>query len=282
MTDFAITDVQTAQAGGLEGTSAAGRLIDAFGPRIHWHAYNAATVGGTTNYDVIEDLEQDARLKLWQALDRFEGTTEGQFASFAEGVIKGAVGMSRQAGDSLVSRDTANRFERALRAANGDVYLAQMLASDPDVMGKHGLSTELALAARMAYQGVFYLDAPLPNQADTTVGDMREPKIGPVLVSEIGIPEDLIEPADITAAQNARERRETVPKVHSVLSMLSATQRLILQALTGIEPVAYYGTENDDALAEDHGLVRKQIKVNRSKAKSNFAAKWIATYGEWS
>jgi DNA-directed RNA polymerase sigma subunit (sigma70/sigma32) len=129
------------------------------------------------------------------------------------------------------------------------------------------MTPETAYAARLSYQGVSYLDAPVNNSSAAGEGYMT---VGDMLADTVGVPAELLEPSDFERAR----REETRTKVHAVLDRMGKQQQTVLKALTGIDPVGYYGNENDDELAADYGIPRHRVMVIRSLGKTRFAALW--------
>lgn len=267
---ISVQDVQAAKLEDLTGTAARSRLIAAFEDRITYLAGDASSDSYQRHTQDAQDYAQEARLALWSAFTSFSGTSEGEFVKFAERTIRGAISNARRAqGSEGVSQSTMRRFEMALRAADGSAHEAEVLAQDPDVMGAECLSAEMAYAARLAYEGSDRLDAPVPGESGMALID--------VVADRLGIPADLLESDDITRAQVGITR----DRVHAILSELGEKQRTVLKGLVGIDPVGHYGTENDNALAADHGLNPARVKKIRSEGKSTFARRWVTAYGEW-
>lgn len=283
--DLTMDVVYAAQA----GDAVASRVVrDEFEGLIYSVARKAATTRDRVNESAVDDYRQDGWLALLEAVPRFRGEHVGQFVSFIESSIKGQVSDAHSREHrSGVSERTMTRFYKAVRLAadqGGDEYDAQAIASDRSLMKGDVLTPSLANAARMAYQGVDYLDRAVQDTYGR--GTQNITTLGDTILSTIGLPEDLIEAKDISDAVNRLERdhdRQTLPpQVHEILNQLGQTQRTILCALTGIDPVSQYGTENDDELAADYNLNRKSIAKNRNQGKATFARKWVASYGDWS
>jgi RNA polymerase sigma factor (sigma-70 family) len=238
--------------------------------RVGQLARHYATTSGRTDYTLMEDLMQTGRIAVWEALDRFQGTEVAQFFTFIDKTLKGVLSDERKEEQRIgVSRSVAADFEKALRIAEGDPYLAEFLVTTTEVMGKRKMSEDTAYAARLSWMGIDYLDAPLGGDGmphDATLADM--------LADSAGVPEDLLEPSDYVSA----ERKKTTDKVHYVLKKMGAQHRHVLSALTGIAPVGYYGTENDAELAEELGVQQYRVTSIRSRAKDRFAELWIAAF----
>ncbi|MFB7675616.1 sigma-70 family RNA polymerase sigma factor [Kitasatospora purpeofusca] len=231
--------------------------------------YGATTGRSGADTELIEDLAQVGRIAVWQAVGRFKGTTVAEFFTYIDRTLKGAMSDERKEETRQgVSRQAAADFERALSVAAGDPYEAEYLVTTAEVMGARRMSPELAYAARLSYQGLTYLDTPLAEGDPGQVAGYVT--LADTLVSKLGIPEDLLEEADFVSERQAQTRR----KVHGTLDRMGEQQAHVLKALTGIDPVGYYGTENDDELAASMGLPRHRMSVIRSKAKDRFAVIW--------
>ncbi|MFD7611010.1 sigma factor [Streptomyces sp. NPDC059828] len=262
-----LTEAQIAAAkdNDLEAITA---IVNATEERVTQLAWRYATGGGRTDHTLAEDLAQVGRIAVWEGLKRFNGRTVAEFFSFIDRTLKGAMSDSRKEETRQgVSRSVAAAFERALSMADGDPYQAEWLATTQEAMGDRRLSADTAYAARLSYQGVHYLDAPI---GETDTGESIT--LADRLAVEAEVPADLLEPNDY-----ARERsKQTGIKVRRTLSRLGEQQRTVLMALTGIVPVDYYGTERDDELSRDYGIPLHQVRVVRSKAKDRFAEVWTA------
>lgn len=82
---------------------------------------------------------------------------------------------------------------------------------------------------------------------------------------------DLVEPSDI----DQDRRKATARRVHRTLAQMGEQQRVVLSAMTGIDPVGDYGTDHDDELAADHGLPRKSISSIRKRGIDRFRALYV-------
>lgn len=113
------------------------------------------------NRELVEDLEQDGRLAMLEYLPKFNGSTVAEFFEYISTAMRGAMTNSRKVmGRSEVSRHATAVFESAVKLA-GDVSEAERIVQDPEIMGgPHStLSSELAYAARLSYQGAEGLTA---------------------------------------------------------------------------------------------------------------------------
>ncbi|MFF2039354.1 sigma-70 family RNA polymerase sigma factor [Kitasatospora sp. NPDC058170] len=266
MIDLTEQQIADAKANDLGAVTA---VIQATEERVTQLARRYASTGGRTDPELVEDLAQVGRIAVWEAVSRFRGTTVAEFFTFIDRTLKGAMSDERKEETRQgVSRQAAADYERALSIAGGDPYEAEFLATTAEAMGARKMSPEGAYAARLAYQGVEYLDAPLKAGSDSAEDFAT---LADTIVSETGIPEDLLEAADFVSVA----RNRTGKKVHRTLRKMSTDQKVVLMALTGIDPIGYFGTENDDELAAFMGLSRPRVSVVRSKAKDRFASLWI-------
>jgi RNA polymerase sigma factor (sigma-70 family) len=240
--------------------------------RVSQLARHYATTSGRTDYTLMEDLEQTGRIAVWEALDRFKGTEVAQFFTFVDKTLKGVMSDERKEEQRPgVSRAVAADFEKALRIADHDPYVAEFLVTTTEVMGKRRMSADMAYAARLSWMGIDYLDAPLGGDEsphDATLAD--------TIADKVGVSEDLLEPSDYVKAA----REATRKKVWYVLKKMGSQHRHVLSALTGIAPYDYYGTENDAELAEAMGVDPIRVTSIRSRAKDRFAELWIEAFGK--
>jgi RNA polymerase sigma factor (sigma-70 family) len=242
--------------------SAVAHVVNETEERVTQLARKYATTGGFTDYALMDDLAQEGRIELWKAIARFEGVSVAQFFTFIDQTLKGVMSSQRRASTRHgVSEDVAKYFESALTLAHGDPYEAERICTDAEIMGKRRMSTEMAYAARLSWQGLDSIDTP----ATTDEGD--ETTIGDRVHSTIGLPEDLIEPRDIETAR----QRETARNVHDALNKMGKKSADILRGTYGVSPAPMaFGTENEDLLADWVGMAKSLVRQNRSKAKTRF------------
>lgn len=248
--------------------------VEATEERVLQLAAKYATAGGRLDRGLLEDLAQLGRIAVWEGISRFAGTDVAQFFTFIDKTLKGTMADARRSEQRQgVSEAAAHRFEKALSKADGDARKAEELATQEDVMGKHKLSPDMALAARMAYEGMNYLDAPTNNRYTFTDSTMEGYglSLGAQLADEMAVPADLEEPSDLEQAR----RKATSRRVHRTLAQMGEQQRVVLSAMTGIDPVGDYGTDHDDELAADHDLPRKSISSIRKRGIDRFRSLYV-------
>ncbi|WP_282793694.1 sigma factor [Streptomyces sp. CC224B] len=265
MISLTAEQISAAQNNDLNAITA---VVTATEERVRHLARKYATGSGRTDASLAEDLAQTGRIAVWECTARFSGTTVAEFFAYVDRTLKGAMSDARKVETRQgVSRSVAGAFEAALSQADGDPYEAERLATDAAVLGDRRLSPETAYAARLSWQGVEHLDAPM-GQGETgesfTLAD--------TLAAQYGVPADLLQPSDYERAR----RKQTSIQVRQTLARMSDDQATVLMALTGIAPVRYYGAERDSDLAADYGMRRDQVRVIRSKAKVRFAELWHA------
>lgn len=148
MIDVTAGQIQAAQAHDM---AAIGHINSEMESRI---CQLARKVAGSSNRELVEDLEQDGRLALFEALGTFQGSSVAAFFSYVSRCIAGAMTNSRKTMHrGGVSRETARVFELAVDLADGDVSEAERVAQSAEYMGRRLLSPELAYAARLSYVG---------------------------------------------------------------------------------------------------------------------------------
>ena len=277
MIDLTAQQISDAQNNDLAAITA---VVQATEDRVTYLARHYATTGRHTDNELAEDLSQTGRIAVWESLNRFQGDSVAQFFGFIDKTLKGVMADARKVETRQgVSRSVAADFEYALKMAAGDAYGAERLVSDAGVMGKRRMSPEMAYAARLAYQGLEALDAPIPGSGGKGVSVADLPRtLGDTIPTTYGVPEDLIEADDI----NNNRRRKTTEQVHATLDKMGEAQRYILMALTGIGDVPEYG-EDDEAIAaklynDTSRYSRTRVSAARSKGKARFATLYAAQY----
>ncbi|MFG2147504.1 sigma-70 family RNA polymerase sigma factor [Streptomyces sp. NPDC048696] len=266
-----LTEEMISAAKGSDG-SAISALIDKLDSLIVSRALDYATRGGRTDYDIVDDLAQAGRIRIWESLEKFEGSGRGEFLNYVEMALRSAMTEHRREITCPgVSPATAKDFERAIEIAAGDPYAAVRIAIT-DAMGPRKMTRDRAYAALRSWLGTESLDHLYEDDAD---GELVT--LGDVLASEIGVPADLLEPRDYETAT----RKAVRSQVHRVLGLLSERQRHVLKADHGIAPVGYYGDGPDAVLADDMGVTPYQVKQARVKGKNRFAELYRAGAQSW-
>jgi RNA polymerase sigma factor (sigma-70 family) len=252
--------IAAAKANDLSAVSA---VVAATDGRVVQLARKYATTGTRTDLDLADDLAQIGREAVWQAIGRFEGTDVAQFFAFINRTLEGVLSDERRRGTRQgVNQQAAKDFERAVTLAGGDPHEAERLASSTAAMGLRKMSPEMAYAARLAWQGTDSLDAPLPGSEGSQT-----------LADTIGVPEDLLEPADYNTAR----RKATRDRVHATLARLSERQADVIRATWGIPPELYFGPgENDELLADEMGITVYQVQQARTYGYARFKEIWEA------
>jgi RNA polymerase sigma factor (sigma-70 family) len=261
---IALTEQQIADAKNNDLTAVTA-VVEATEERVQQLARRYATGSGRTDLDLQEDLAQNGRVAVWEALGRFNGQTVAEFFVFIDRTVQGVMSDARKVETRPgVTRSIASEFERALSIAGGDPFEAEKVAQS-DVMGKKKLSPEMAYAARLSWQGVEYLDAPASSGDGEAYASLLDK-----VADRVGVSSDLVEPSDYAKVR----RDETRDNVHTILDRMGRQQNDVLKATFGIDPVGLYGTENDDEIAADFGIERHRVRVIRSLGKTRFAKLW--------
>jgi RNA polymerase sigma factor (sigma-70 family) len=276
MIDLTAEQISAAKANDLTAVTA---VIEATEERVMQLARKYAANGAYVDDALVEDLAQVGRIAVWQAIGRFEGKDVAQFFTFIDRTLNGALSDERRTlTRSGVSPQAVKDFETALTVAAGDPYEAQRLVCTADVMGARKMSPELAYAARMAWQGATSIDHQFhsPKGSGYREGNPESDKAmtpAQFLVSEIGIPEDLLTTADVVSARQ-REVRKTV---HATLDKLSDRMSGVLRRDYGFRDVPHYtdGTKAsvgsaDEEMAADMGVTVYQLQQARTKGKARF------------
>lgn len=270
MIDLTEQQIRDAQNNDLDAVTA---VVKATEERVVQLARRYASTGGRVDPELVDDLAQVGRIAVWEAIGRFKGREVAEFFTFIDRTLCGVMSDERKVETRPgVSRQAAADFERALSLAGGDAYEAEFLATTAEAMGARRMSADAAYAARLSYQGVRSMDAPLTSTGNVFPGEEAGGvrSIGEWLADRLAVPEELLEPSDFE-----RDRRErTRERVHATLGRMGEQQAHVLRALTGVDPVGFYGTEHDDELARDMGIPRARVSVIRSKGKDRFRALW--------
>lgn len=219
-----------------------------------------------------DEFAQEARIAVWEALPRYTGTTVDDFFGFMHrtvcGVLKESASAERNPG---ADRDALKVFASWVKRCDGDAAMAEKMCQTVPPEGGRRLGRDRAHAARLAWQATESLDAKI----STSEGEEGSWDYAGMLHSSLGIPEEFITSADITA----EEKRQNVAIVRAVLDSMGEQTANVLRGSFGIAPMMYYGHargDNGDAeLAEFLGMTDKQVKTGRAKGYMAFAKRYI-------
>ncbi|MFI2242395.1 hypothetical protein [Streptomyces chrestomyceticus] len=220
--------------------------------------------------DQRDEFEQIGRIAVWESLPRWEGDTVGSFYAFmhktVEAKMQDAARDEKNAGATGADHFALKTFTACVKEANGDTGVAERLCTMLPT-GRR-LSPERAYAARIAWEGTVSLD--LPNGDDG-------PSFAELFASDHGVPEDLIQPEDLS--RDARDRK--IKTVRAVIDTMGAKQGHILKATYGIEPVTCLGTgaEADSELAETLSTTPASVRALRSQAHNSFEKRYTKVTG---
>lgn len=272
MIDITVEQIRAAADKGAEDhLTAFGAVLAALAPRIGQLANKYATTGGVRNHDLADDLEQEGRIAAWQCIERFEGDNVAQFFAYVDRSLRGVMDDNRRIETRRgVSEDTARRYERCLTVCAGDPYEAEREATRPDgCLGRERLSKDMAYAARLSWQGVNYLDAPVVGAKADSPSEMIT-LMDRIADKYVGMPDDLIESDDITRAA----RKAVREAVHATLARLGRQQAYVLSATHGIDPVP--PMEHDREIAEALAIEEKRVTSIRSRGYGRFRELYLA------
>ncbi|MFC9620244.1 hypothetical protein ACFTXM_09670 [Streptomyces sp. NPDC056930] len=272
--------IADAQTNGLEGTSA---VLAAMTGRIEKLADAAArrmTQNGMRFEDYREDFRQDAALAMFEALPRFNGDSVDVFYGFMWGTIENALkDKVREARNQGADEDALKVFASMLEKADGDVHLAEKFAQTVPPKGRR-LSADRAQAARLAWHGTLSMDAPHITFLNDGGGYNTKPDgtasyaLAESIVSDYGVPEDLITSEDISS----EERRQKHAIVNAILAVMSPNQANALRHSYGIGDVQCFGTGDTGdlpGLAAALGLDVIPARDARVKGHKSFAKRYI-------
>jgi RNA polymerase sigma factor (sigma-70 family) len=273
MIDLTVEQIRAAAENDLNAIT---DVLAAIEPRVGQLANKYATNGGVRNHDLADELEQEGRVAVWQCIGRFQGDSVAQFFTYIDRTLKGVMDDKRRSETRQgVSEDTARRFERCLTVCAGDPYEAEREATRADgCLGRERMTKDMAYAARLAWQGVKYLDAPAPN-APSFLGDPTQQirTLGELIADKyVGVPEDLADASDI-----ARGHRKAIKEaVHATLNRMGRQQAFVLKATYGIDPVPPMDTDHE--IADALGVSDKAVSITsiRARGHARFRALYLA------
>lgn len=173
MIELTSAQIIAAKANDLDAVTA---VIAGTEERVQQIARRAATSGGRTDEALFEELTQEGRIAVWEALSRFTGGSVGEFVTFINRTLAGALNVERKEYTGLgADREAIQIFERALSMSETrDVAEAEQLAQRDDLFGRRLLSPERAHLARMAYVGTRSLDAPVQDGVKTLADTLAD------------------------------------------------------------------------------------------------------------
>jgi RNA polymerase sigma factor (sigma-70 family) len=269
--------IKAAQGSDLSATSA---VIEATESRVIKLADKAAR-RMASNPDRVaeyrEEFAQVARIAVWESLSRFDGDSVDSFYGFIYSTVEArlldAVREERN-GATGADSDAVKVFAQMLTLADGDVYLAEKMAQTVPPKGRR-LGADRANAARMAWQGAASLDIPVDRGALGYGQGAIYTTIADNLPSALGLPEDLITSADITAEIS----RAKHALVNAILDVMGQGQRDVIRhsfGIGGVEDFGYGREDNRDAeLAAFLGTAVGNLRPARSKGLKAFAKRYV-------
>jgi hypothetical protein len=267
MSEIITLETIRAAQGGDE--TAAEMLIRAMDDRLSAMAFTEAkrmTSGDVQQW--ADEFKQVGQIAVWEYMPNF---TEGDVDSFyafasktARAKISEAAMMERGHG---ADPDALKTFGYWVKQTDGDIDLAEKLSQRlPDASGKK-LGRDRANAARLAWQSSVSLSVSYTGNDD---GD-DDSSFANTLASNLGIPEEFLEPRDFDAAQ----RHATTEMVRAVLDVMGEGQANVLRGTFGITPFGHFGADDNDNLGALLGLTAKQVIDARKKGKLSFAKRWV-------
>lgn len=270
--------IETIRAAQSNDLTAAGEVVAATEERVTRLAGAAAgriAPSGARWAEYQEEFTQVGRIAVWEALSRFAGDTADDFLGYVHTCVANALkdaARSEMNGAAGVDKDATKVFAQMLAMADGDVFLAERMARTVPPAGQR-LSADRAQAARVAWQGSVSVDQDWKN--DRSEGSSTMPGgLVNVLRSSYGVPDDLLEAADISSEQ----RRQRNAIVRAIIDSMGENQANVLRHSFGIGDVTFYGhgaTGDDEGLAAELGLSVRQVRDARNKGLRSFAARYI-------
>ncbi|MFJ8720959.1 sigma-70 family RNA polymerase sigma factor [Streptomyces sp. NPDC093269] len=191
--------------------------------------------------DSAEDLSQVGREALWLSLSRFTDGCAGQFVSFADRTVTGAM-MDAHCAMRYpgISVDEAKLWRSAVKRADGDLAEAERLLCSAELAWR--MSPETAKAVKAAAR----FAEPLPED------------------------EGIRAPAEPSESDTGRSR----DRVAWMLITLGAQQRTVLEMSFGI---GKYGRMDDGQISAALGIPKTNVSAARSKALKRLRGQWSRT-----
>ncbi|MFI8452187.1 hypothetical protein [Streptomyces erythrochromogenes] len=260
--------IETIKAAQDKDLAATAEIITATEGRIANIAYKLGA-----SADQRDEFEQIGRIAVWEeVLPRFTGETVDSFYAFmhqtVDGKIRDAARSERNQGATGADHSAIKTFAAMLKEANGDVDVAERLCVTFPPKGRR-LSPERAYAARTAWEGPVSLDMPTGDEDGFSLAD--------TLVTDYGVPDELVTAAD--RAADTRDRKIKV--VRAVIDSMGAKQAHILKATYGIDPVPCLGrgADADAELAEELSTTPVSVRNLRSQAHKSFETRYTKVTG---
>jgi RNA polymerase sigma factor (sigma-70 family) len=264
MDTLTLDTIKAAQTNDIPAT---GDVVKAMETRIANIAYKLGA-----SADQRDEFAQVGRIAVWEGLPRFTGDSVEAFYAFmyktVDAKVRDAARDEKNAGATGADHDAIKVFAAMVKEANGDIDVAERLSQTLPPKGRR-LSADRANAARMAWEGPVSLDLPTGDDDGFSLAD--------VLASDYGVPDDLIDAADI--ARDQRDRK--IKTVRAVIDSMGAKQAHILKATYGIDPVPCLGTDAQasEELAQELGTTPSSVKVLRSQAHKSFETRYTKVTG---
>lgn len=252
-----IEDVRAAQDNDMAALTRISEYIDGAVTRMASNVARSSGVGADA-----DDLAQEGRIAVWQALPKFRGDTVDEFVSFAYRTAKRAMLVTRQEENAPgLPEYAATVFSAMLTRTHGDHELARELAQTLPPKGQR-LSKEAAWSAYAAFNTEV---VPEGSTYDNDPGGWARLEW---LYAAHGVPADLVTASDITK----EAQRERAAIVHAVLNSMTDLMNEVLRGTYGIERPEI---ADIDELADALGLDRASVRRARSKGHASFAKRYI-------
>ncbi len=257
--------IETVRAAQANDIDAMGEVVAGTESRITALAYKMGNIA-----DRRDEYMQVGRIAVWEAVSRFSGEDMDSFFAFMHRTIQtkmqDAARFERAAGATGADHDAMKTFAACVAETNGDLDVAEKLCGTLPPAGRR-LSAERAGAARLAWEGHVSLD--LPTEDGFSLAE--------ILVTDYGVPEELVTPRDIANA----ERDRKIQMVRAVLDAMGKKRSYVLRATFGIDPACCLGTGEvaDKEIADDLDIAASSVKVVRNQAMKSFEKRYRAVTG---
>lgn len=272
--DITPAQIAAAQANDLDAVNVVFLATD---ERIVQLAVRNASQAGRVDPHIAEDMAQEGRAAVWEALGRFRGHTTAEFFTYVSEHAGRAMNQLRQRNQRAgVSRAVAERFERCLVWAHADPAEAERLAqsADPKYLGAERMSAETARAARIAWQGAWSLDAEFDGPQGMTAPKGFD---NPARHADRLTYAD--ERAEISDEERAA-RAAKIARVRETLDGLSASHEAVLSAEFGIgdypaPDLTAHGLLDWASVAANAGVSAAAVEAVEKDARAEFRSQYL-------
>ncbi|KIZ17308.1 sigma-70 family RNA polymerase sigma factor [Streptomyces natalensis] len=246
--------IRAAQNGDTEATAQALESLEGMIYRLAEQRMAHTPVLSAGYGDRLDDLRQEGRVAVLEALARYDPEGGAKFSTYAHTRIRGAIwDTANTATGPAVSADAVATFKGCMGIVGGDMEAAEYLATVLPNSG-HRLSAETSLQVRWVLEGTESLNAPDPasREGDTLGESLADPY-------RYGVPEDLVEPRDVARQDQARK----AALAHALLETLHGNADRVVRMTYGFgpEPHLFNGYDRDGLPVPDHTAIAEALGI---------------------